>query len=175
MKTAVLSLTAPQNLWRNNMDISIRKATTEDFGAVLNILEMATLKLLAKDVHQWEYPWNENEVKSYIENDDFYIAQADNQPVGCFGLKKFTANPFADDNNGLYFYHLAVHPQYSGIGASHVMCKWIQDYAQKQNITIYFDCWAGNNFLRKFYTEVGFEHIGDFPEEDYFVSAFKTR
>ena len=43
------------------------------------------------------------------------------------------------------------------------------------NITIYFDCWAGNNFLRKFYTEVGFEYMGDFPEEDYFVSAFKTR
>ncbi|MBQ5327051.1 MAG: hypothetical protein J6K80_07600, partial [Oscillospiraceae bacterium] len=82
------------------MDISIRKATTEDFGAVLNILEMATLKLLAKDVHQWEYPWDENEVKSYIETDSFYIACADNQVAGCFGLEAFENNPFADDKNG---------------------------------------------------------------------------
>ncbi len=157
------------------MEILIRNATNEDLGSVLNILEMATLKLLAKDVHQWEYPWDENEVKNYIENDDFYIAIADNQPVGCFGLKKFTANPFADDNNGLYLYHLAVHPQYSGKSVSHSMCSWVQGYAAKQGITIYFDCWAGNNFLKKFYTEAGFQYIGDFPEEDYYISAFRTK
>lgn len=175
MKTAVLSLTAPQNLWRNNMDISIRKATTEDFGAVLNILEMAALKLLAKDVHQWEYPWDENEVKSYIETDSFYITCADNQAVGCFGLKPFENNPFADDKNGLYLYHLAVHPQHSATGLSQKICRWIQRYAKNNGVTVYFDCWAGNDFLKKFYSENGFEYMGDFPEEDYYVSAFKSR
>lgn len=157
------------------MDISIRKATTEDFGAVLNILEMATLKLLAKDVHQWEYPWNENELQKQIKQGEFYIAFADEQPAGCFGLRKFENNTFTDDNRGLYFYHLAVHPAYSGGGLGKEICKWVQDFAKAENANIYFDCWAGNDFLKKFYTEAGFEYMGDFPEEDYFVSAFKTR
>lgn len=157
------------------MDISIRKATTEDYGAVLNILEMATLKLLAKDVHQWEYPWDENELQKQIEQGEFYIAFADEQPAGCFGLRKFENNTFTDDNRGLYFYHLAVHPAYSGSGLGKEICKWVQDFAKAENANIYFDCWAGNDFLKKFYTEAGFEYMGDFPEEDYFVSAFKTR
>jgi len=157
------------------MDISIRKATTEDFGAVLNILEMAALKLLAKGVYQWDYPWNEVDLRQQIENDEFYVAYSDNTPVGCFRLKTIQNNPFTNDEKGLYLYHLAVHPQYSGSGASHSICRWVQDYAAKQNITIYFDCWAGNIFLKKFYIESGFDYIGDFPEEDYFISAFKTK
>ena len=157
------------------MDISIRKATTEDFGAVLNSLEMAALKLLAKGVYQWDYPWNENELQKQIEQGEFYIAFADEQPAGCFGLRKFENNTFTDDNRGLYFYHLAVHPAYSGSGLGKEICKWVQDFAKAENANIYFDCWAGNDFLKKFYTESGFEYMGDFPEEDYFVSAFKTR
>jgi len=157
------------------MDISIRKATTEDFGAVLNILEMAALKLLAKGVYQWDYPWNENELQKQIKQGEFYIAFADEQPAGCFGLRKFENNTFTDDNRGLYFYHLAVHPAYSGSGLGKEICKWVQDFAKAENTNIYFDCWAGNDFLKKFYTGCGFEYIGDFPEEDYFVSAFKTR
>ena len=157
------------------MDISIRKATTEDFGAVLNILEMATLKLLAKDIQQWDYPWDENRLHRQIENDEFYIALSGNQPVGCFGLKPFENNPFANDHSSIYFYHLAVHPQYSGTGVSRAICNWVQDFATEQNITIYFDCWAGNDFLKQFYTDCGFEYMGDFPEEDYYVSAFRTK
>ena len=155
------------------MDIEIRKADISDFGNILNILESAALKLLAKDIPQWEYPWDEAELKQQIENGEFYIAFADNRPAGCFGLRKFENNSFADDKNGLYFYHLAVHPTYSGGGISKEICRWVQDYAPKQNITIYFDCWAGNDFLKKFYSGCGFEYIGDFPEEDYYVSAFR--
>ncbi len=157
------------------MKIEIRKAFAEDFGVVLNILEMAALKLLAKGVHQWDYPWNESELRRQIEQGEFYIAFADEAPAGCFGIKDFDSNPFAEDNTGLYFYHLAVHPQYSGNGLGKEMCKWVQNFAKAENRNIYFDCWAGNDFLKKFYSENSFEYIGDFPEEDYFVSAFRTR
>ncbi len=157
------------------MKIEIRKAYAEDFGAVLNILESAALKLLAKGVQQWDYPWNENELYGQIEQGEFYIAFADEAPAGCFGIKDFRNNTFTQDSNGLYFYHLAVHPQYSGSSLGKEMCRWVQNFAKAENRDIYFDCWAGNDFLKKFYSENGFEYIGDFPEEDYFVSAFKTR
>jgi hypothetical protein len=38
---------------------------------------------------------------------------------------------------------------------------------------LYLDCWAGNKKLRNFYSNAGFDFIGDFPEEDYMISVFK--
>ena len=33
--------------------------------------------------------------------------------------------------------------------------------------TIFLDCWSGNDKLKKFYVNNGFESQGDFPEESY--------
>ena len=153
----------------------IRKATEKDLSAVLGILNAATEKLLAKGVMQWELPWDENIILADISNGLFYIGEDGDKSIGCLGLKKFENNPFNGDNTGMYAYHLAVHPQYSGNGHSAELCKFIHNYAKENNTTVYFDCWAGNTFLKKFYTGADFEYMGDFPEEDYFVSAFKTK
>ena len=155
--------------------ISISKATEKDLNDILDILNRATQKLLAKGVMQWEYPWDENVIAEDISNGLFYIANNDENTVGCFGLKSFENNMFNGDNSGMYFYHLAVHPDHSGKNYSVEMCDFVQAFAKENNITVYFDCWAGNDFLKKFYTDAGFEYMGDFPEEDYFVSVFKTK
>ena len=155
--------------------VSIKKATAENLACIVDILNAATQKLLAKGVMQWEYPWAENVIADDISKGLFYIANVDEKAVGCFGLKKFENNPFNGDNSGMYFYHLAVHPKYSGKNYSVEMCKYVQNFAKENNTTVYFDCWAGNDFLKKFYADAGFEYMGDFPEEDYFVSAFKTK
>ncbi len=155
--------------------ICIKKATEENLNDIVDILNAATQKLLAKGVMQWEYPWDKNVIGEDIEKGLFYIATKDEKPVGCFGLKSFENNMFNCDNSGMYFYHLAVYPDYSGKKYSIQMCQFVQNFARENNITVYFDCWAGNDFLKKFYSDVDFEYMGDFPEEDYFVSAFKTR
>lgn len=155
--------------------ISIRKATAQDTDSILDILNSATQKLLAKGVMQWGYPWDKNIIADDISKGLFYIATEYEKAVGCFGIRPFSNNPFCNDNTGVYFYHLAVHPQYSGSSYSKEMCRFVQNFAKENNVTVYFDCWAGNDFLKKFYSENGFEYMGDFPEEDYFVSAFKTK
>ena len=157
------------------MNTEIVKADIKDLNSILDILNSATKKLISKNIPQWDYPWDTEEVAGYIQKNEFYKVQSNGIVAGCFGLKPFENNPFADDKNGLYFYHLAVHPQHSATGLSQKICRWIQRYAKSNGVTVYFDCWAGNDFLKKFYTENGFEYIGDFPEEDYFVSAFKSR
>ena len=155
--------------------ISIKKATKENLADIVDILNAATQKLLAKGVMQWEYPWDETIIADDIEKGLFYVAENNGDAIGCFGIRPFENNPFCDDNTGVYFYHLAVHPQYSGGSFSKEMCRFVQDFARENGTTVYFDCWAGNEFLKKFYTSTGFEYMGDYPEEDYFVSAFKTR
>ena len=157
-------------------NLIVRKATATDIDAVLNILNGATQKLLAKGVQQWEYPWDEEIVKSYVNKDEFYIAFYNDNPCGCFGLKKYVPNRFVPkDMDGEYWYHLAVHPDYDRLGIGYMLCRWVQEYSKQTGTTIYFDCWAGNKSLRNYYSFNGFEHIGDFPEEDYFVSAFRYK
>ena len=153
----------------------IRKANENDLAAVLNILNAATEKLLAKGVMQWELPWDKDVILKDISDGLFYLGVDGEQEICCLGLKKFEINPFNCDGTGMYAYHLAVHPQYSGKGYSTQLCSFIHNYAKENGTTVYFDCWAGNDFLKKFYTSTGFEYMGDYPEEDYFVSAFKTR
>ncbi|MBQ8604336.1 MAG: GNAT family N-acetyltransferase [Oscillospiraceae bacterium] len=152
----------------------IRKATASDISALADILDCATQKLLAKGVQQWEYPWDKTVIQGYVEKNEFYIALWDGAPCGCFGLKKYVPNRFVpQDTDGEYWYHLAVHPEYDKLGIGYMLCRWVQKYSRQTGITIYFDCWAGNKSLRNYYSFNGFEHIGDFPEEDYFVSAFR--
>ena len=153
----------------------IKKATAENLADILDVLNATTQKLLAKGVMQWEYPWDEKVVAKDIADGLFYVGELDEKIIGCLGLKKFENNPFNNDTTGMYAYHLAVHPQYSGKGHSKLLCQFIHDYAKENNTTVYFDCWAGNTFLKSLYTGAGFEYMGDFPEEDYFVSAFKTK
>ena len=154
------------------MNTEIRNATQNDIHTITDILNAATQKLLAKGVMQWEYPWDERAVESFIS--DFYIVFSEGNAVGCFGLKTYSGLVFTDDDSGLYFYHLAVHPDCSGKGLGKEICRWVTEYSESNGINIYLDCWAGNDKLRSFYTDAGYEYMGDFPEEDYFISAFKV-
>ena len=154
------------------MNVEIRNATKNDIRIIADILNAATQKLLAKGVMQWEYPWDEETVASFIN--DFYIVLCDGAAVGCFGLKTYSSLTFTEDNSGLYFYHLAVHPKYNGQGIGKDICRWVKEYSENNSTSIYLDCWAGNDKLRSFYTDAGYEYMGDFPEEDYFISAFKV-
>lgn len=38
--------------------------------------------------------------------------------------------------------------------------------------TLFLDCWAGNNKLRKFYSKIGFNFAAVIPEEDYEIAVF---
>ena len=154
----------------------VRKATATDISRLKNILDSATLKLLKKDVQQWEYPWDEKLVSSFVEKDEFYIVFSENNPRGCFGIRDFSDNYFVpQDKSGMYWYHLAVHPDFERSGAGRFACQWVQQYASTTGQKIYFDCWAGNKSLINYYTFMGFEPLGQYPEEDYFVMAFTTR
>lgn len=156
-------------------NIYVKKANADDLYNILNILDSATAKLLEKGVMQWEYPWDERQVLSFILKGEFYTVSHKNIPCGCFGLKDFPKNNFVPaDKNGLYRYHLAVHPGYDKAGIGFRICEWIQEYSKSTGKNIYFDCWAGNQKLINYYTFMGFKPLGQFPEEDYFVYAFSA-
>ncbi|MGV2941336.1 GNAT family N-acetyltransferase [Mesobacillus sp. LC4] len=68
-----------------------------------------------------------------------------------------------------------MHPEYQGKGYGSVITSWSCQYARQLVEELYLDCWAGNEKLKNFYSENGFEYVGDFPEEDYYISVFKCK
>ncbi len=158
------------------MNIKVIKAEKHHLLVLCDILNKATEKLLAKGIMQWEYPWDEEEILSYIEKREFYMAFAGGNPVGCVGIKDFENNIFnPGDTKGAYMYHLATNPDFAGLGIGGKVCTWLKQWREENHRTIYFDCWRGNDMLIDFYKTNGFVSLGEFPEEDYFIHAFRTK
>ncbi len=68
-----------------------------------------------------------------------------------------------------------MHPEAQGRGVGEAVCAWVKAYADSRRKSVYLDCWAGNEKLKDFYSKAGFDYLGDYPEEDYQISAFRYK
>lgn len=152
----------------------IRSATPDDYKNLIYVLNETALDLHNKGINQWDYPWNEIEVLNQIKSSYIYTVLVDEQVIGTFGIKDiYSLSVCQIQPNSQYFYQLAILPEYQGKGYGRAIIDWAHGYARETNRSLYLDCWAGNEKLKSFYKENGFQYEGDFPEEDYFISIFK--
>lgn len=96
--------------------------------------------------------------------------------VGTFSIKN-TDNINVDsiEPENKYLYRIAILPEYQGKGLGLGIVEFSLDYSKNMGKSLYLDCWAGNKKLRSFYSNTGFDFIGNAPEEDYFISVFKSK
>jgi RimJ/RimL family protein N-acetyltransferase len=64
-------------------------------------------------------------------------------------------------------------PEIQGNSLGRDIIDYACKYAERNYTAIYLDCYSGNKKLREFYLKSGLDYVGDFPEEDYFVSVFR--
>lgn len=64
-------------------------------------------------------------------------------------------------------------PSLQGKGLGKVFLREVLEALGEEGVCL--DCWAGNEKLRGFYGECGFELIGVWPEEDYEIAVFGWR
>jgi len=50
-----------------------RLAKLDDLQQLLYILNIATLDLQQKGIHQWDYPWDNNKIVNQIKNNFSYV------------------------------------------------------------------------------------------------------
>lgn len=154
--------------------MKIRLATSNDQQQVMNVLNKATLGLQKKGIYQWGYPWDVNKIVSEIKNNYSYVLFLDEEIVGTFCIKDIDSlSELTIDSKSYYLSQIAILPEYQGNNYGSKITDFACSYANEENKTIYLDCWAGNEKLKNFYLNKGFEYQGDFPEEDYFISIFK--
>jgi ribosomal protein S18 acetylase RimI-like enzyme len=155
----------------------IKSAIQKDSDPIVQLLNEVTQKLMSQNIKQWDYPWDNSLISSDISSGFQYIVEENNKIIAVFSIKDMPANYWTKEEkpDQMYLYRIAVAPQCQGKSVGNVICNWIHDYAIQNNKTIYLDCWAGNEKLKNFYDNAGFSYIGDYPEESYLVSVFKTQ
>jgi ribosomal protein S18 acetylase RimI-like enzyme len=156
--------------------MKIRSATLEDLLEVANILNKAAQDLHSKGINQWDYPWDKKDILQQIQSKNLYILSNGKIVIGTFGIKRLQRlSDCAIEPGSKYLFQIAILPEYQGMGYGKAITDWACIYARDHEFTLYLDCWAGNGKLKNFYRENGFEFMGDFPEEDYYISVFKTK
>jgi ribosomal protein S18 acetylase RimI-like enzyme len=156
--------------------MKIRSAAQDDLLEVVNILNKAAQDLHSKGINQWDYPWDEKEILQQIHSKYLYILSKDEVSIGTFGIRELHHLSDCEIEQGSqYLFQIAILPEYQGMGYGEAITDWACTFARDNNSTLYLDCWAGNEKLKRFYRENGFQWIGDFTEEDYYISVFKYK
>lgn len=158
------------------LDICLRPACSHEAGVIADLLNQATLKLLAKGIPQWRYPCDVRALQNAVENGEQIAFTHQDRVVATARLSSSSSNPAieAAHPGNLYLSQLAVLADFQNQNIGKQALKLLIDHAKALGKTLYLDCWAGNTRLKQFYAESGLMLLGDFPEEDYFVTVFRA-
>lgn len=157
------------------MALTFRVADGKKSSDIVALYDEVTLQLHRKGIHQWDYPWRADIVKDAIERREVYIVELNGIVVGAFWLGdagNFTG--LRVEESSLYLSKIAILPSYQGLGIGKEIVSFACAFARTAGRAMYLDCWAGNEKLKEFYTGCGLDYMGDFREEDFFISVFKS-
>ncbi len=156
--------------------VQIRQAETQDSGLIVDILNRATNKLLEKGVRQWSWPWQLETINQAIKAREQVLGIENGEIVAVFKLSDRSENPAVEEARpgNLYLSQFAVDTLRQNQGVGKRVMQHVLSMAAKQNKTLYLDCWAGNTKLKTFYHACGMQSLGDFPENDYFITVFNA-
>ena len=157
------------------MSYEIRLAEEDDIRIIVELLNKVTLNLHQKNINQWIYPWDFEEINIGIKNKNTYVIAIDKLIVGTFSVKDMDMNAVLQisNPNNLYLYRIAILPEYQGKNIGFKVINYAFQISRNLRKTLYLDCWAGNIKLKNFYSKTGFHYCGDYKEEDYMISVFK--
>src|SRR4051812_14778406 len=151
-------------------------ARPDDLTAVLGVLDDAAAWLQSIGVtKQWPASFSGDATwlkrfERWVRDGKVYIARDDDgAAVGCFRLM------LSDDHiwplepvKALYLHSLAVTRLSAGQGIARQLLEFALEVAGAKAVDeLRLDCWAGNDRLRRYYTDAGFEFRGEarIPED----------
>lgn len=156
--------------------MEIQLAELEDLQSIVEIVNEVTLHLHKKGINQWEYPCDLLEIREDIHNRVLYKVEYDNKLIGTFTVRNINnIGVYKLEESSKYLARIAISPEFQGKGIGALIIEFAISIARESGVSLYLDCWAGNLKLREIYAKHGFQHLGDYPENDYFISIFKYK
>lgn len=158
----------------------IRLADRSALAPYVEVLEEAGQWLWERDIPQWE-PGSQRRMRPlferWLQRGSLLIAERGSGIVGgC--IVTATAAPIWDDlpAPAAYLFKLAVARSHAGTGLGHRLLRHAEAWGRTEGYAILrLDCWAGNDVLRRYYGDAGFEERGVVPEGPYDVRRFERR
>ena len=152
---------------------NITKASENDAFKIYYVLNKARDKLQHKGINQWSEGWEIDDIINQCKESKYYVMKDKNRIIGCYLLDNdYDAQWFKDlGKDSVYLSSICLLPEYQSKGIGKELIESAVINSQKN--TLYLDCWSGNNKLKDFYKDNGFEYVKDYPENDYTISIFK--
>lgn len=142
--------------------LTYRKATTDDAGNIIAILDEVAAWLMTRGIVQW-YPGDfVDNVHDGIAKGEIHLALQDGAIVGTFRLQSSDPRIWGDvEDNAFYVHRLAVTRSVAGQGVGVAMLREAERMAQEAGkVYLRLDC-QGNNFpLVAYYERAGFMLVG---------------
>lgn len=70
-------------------------------------------------------------------------------------------------------YKIATKPIFQGKSYGKRILDFVKQVSIKNNKNFYLDCWARNEKLKQFYKKCDLKYLGDYSEDDYYISIFR--
>lgn len=153
----------------------IRKATTTDIEAILELTKACANHMISNGIFQWNehYP-NQATFENDVKRGELFVIEKNGLIVGCIvistimdaeyiPIKWMTAN-----TNNVYIHRLAVHPNQQGKGIARQLMDYAEELSKQNNFTsVRLDTFSLNLRNQKFYESRGYRQLGTiyFPQK----------
>lgn len=160
-----------------------RPARADDVDYIADLSARVQAKLTAAGSLQQIGPIDRGAVADYVlvgaahvldDEDDERLGSVFVREVTPDSFEQFATWEFDKLAAPVYFLSkLMIEPaqQGHGLGAS-LLQGAVEAFARHKQGTLTLDCWAGNDKLRTFYVNNGFELYGIYPEDDFQVAVY---
>jgi GNAT superfamily N-acetyltransferase len=157
---------------------SIAAGEPRDLYAWVELLEEAGSWLWERGVHQWEPGSNRRQVdllRRLLEEGVLVLARAQDRLAGGCILTR-TPTPEWDGHGGdaIYLHKLVVARFAAGRSLGQRLLAWSERWTAGQGAPLLrLDCWDGNQWLRRYYRDAGFDERESVESHGYPVRLFE--
>jgi GNAT superfamily N-acetyltransferase len=161
------------------MEIKIIEAPAQSLDAYISVVEEAAEWLWHKGVKQWKprvHRKNHEKLSNLVEHGYLILAYQGSILVGGCILSEVVPKMWSEGSRALYLNGLVVTRPAAGQGVGGKILNGCINVCQTRRKTfLRLDCWDGNEFLKTYYKQEGFEMLDAVREKDYWVRLFEKR
>lgn len=153
----------------------IRKATTRDIDAILDITKACAKHMISQNILQWNahYP-NRAAFNKDLDRQELYVLDIEDTILGCVVISTLMDGEYipikwlTPNSNNIYIHRLAVHPDHQGKGFAKQMMTYAEDFGKKNTYTsVRLDTFSQNKKNQHLYESRGYKKLGQifFPKQ----------
>ncbi len=153
----------------------IRKATSTDIDAILELTKACANHMISKDIFQWNdhYP-NRTAFENDVERGELFVMEKDSETIGCIVISTFMDLEYrpitwmTETKHNIYIHRLAIHPRHQNKGFAQLLMDFAETYARTQNfVSVRLDTFSQNTRNQRFYELRGYKRLESiqFPKQ----------